>query len=138
MATVTLMIKPQTHVRSTQGDRIYFRIPEHRLNPPGLRRKKRLERYNQYKSDLFDLAQEIGFTLPDDNIHITFFVPFGKSARKNFKLENNLRPHRVMPDVDNMGKALFDALKRRDQTISDVRFTKVWIDHPTGFIQIDY
>ena len=138
MATTTLMIKPQTQVRSTQGDSVFFRIPRDKLLPAGLKRLKRLERYNKYKLDLFEAAQDANFELPSDYFHVTFYIPFGKSARKNFKLDNNMRPHRKMPDVDNLWKAFQDALRKRDQVIWDVRATKVWIDHPTGYIQIEH
>jgi Holliday junction resolvase RusA-like endonuclease len=139
MPTVTLMIKPQTHVRSTQGDSIFFRIPEDKLLPPGLKRKKRLVRYNDYKNDLLNEAIEHNFSIPDGMFHIIFFIPFNKTARKNFRLDNNMRPHRVKPDVDNLYKAFADALKKdRDQVIWDARMSKVWIDHPTGYIEVSW
>lgn len=139
MPTVTLMIKPQTHVRSTQGDAILFRIPEAQLRAPGLKRKTRLVKYNNYKNDLVDEAIEHNFSIPNDPFHVIFFIPFNKTARKHFRLDNNMRPHRVKPDVDNLYKAFSDALKKdKDQVIWDARMTKVWIDHPTGYIQITW
>lgn len=139
MPTVTLMIKPQTHVRSTQGDAILFRIPEAQLRAPGLKRKMRLVKYNNYKNDLVDEAIDCNFAIPDESFHVIFFMPFNKTARKHFRLDNNMRPHRVKPDVDNLYKAFSDALKKdRDQVIWDARMTKVWIDHPTGYIQVSW
>ena len=44
---VILNITPQTHVRATQGDSIFFRIPREKLRPAGLSRLMRLEKYNQ-------------------------------------------------------------------------------------------
>ena len=49
---VILNITPQTHVRATQGDSIFFRIPREKLRPAGLSRLLRLEKYNKYKVDL--------------------------------------------------------------------------------------
>lgn len=138
MPTVTLMIRPQTNVRSVQGDRVFFMIPEEKLRPEGLKRKKRLQKYNQYKMELFDLANDKGFVIPDSGAHITFYIPIPKSIRKNKRPEMHLRPHRVKPDADNFHKAFQDALKKRDQTIWDYHVTKVWIEHPTGYIQIEY
>ena len=46
---VILNITPQTHVRATQGDSIFFRIPREKLRPAGLSRLLRLEKYNKYK-----------------------------------------------------------------------------------------
>ena len=44
-----LNITPQTNVRATQGDKIFFRIPREKLYKSGLARLQRLERYNEYK-----------------------------------------------------------------------------------------
>ena len=132
------MIKPQTQVRSTQGDAVLFRIPEDKLRPEGLKRKKRLERYNNYKRDLFDVAQDNDFLIPDGFFKLTFFVPIPKSYKKHQRIDLHLRPHQVMPDVDNFLKAFLDALKRRDQSVHHLELQKVWIDHPTGFIQIEH
>lgn len=137
MPVITLMIRPQTNVRSTQGDSVFFRIPEDKLFPDGLKRKKRLVKYNNYKDDLVNEAIENGFSIPNDYFHVIFFIPFNKTARKHFRLDNNMRPHKVKPDIDNLYKAFTDALRRNDdQSIWDTRQTKVWIDHPTGYIQI--
>jgi hypothetical protein len=54
---ITFNINPETHVRATQGDRIYFKIPRDKLRPPGLKRLLRLEKYNNYKSSLSALAK---------------------------------------------------------------------------------
>ena len=54
---VILNITPQTHVRATQGDSIFFRIPREKLRPSGLSRLLRLEKYNQYKVDLLAEAK---------------------------------------------------------------------------------
>lgn len=132
------MITPQTSVRSTQNDSVLFRIPEDQLSLHGLKRKRRLERYNLYKSDLFDEALSCSFVIPEDYFHITFFMPVRKSFRKWKKEALHLRPHLVKPDADNLFKAFLDALKKRDQVVYDFRCTKVWINSPNGHIQIDY
>ena len=54
-----LQITPQTNVRATQGDRIFFRIPREKLRKAGLSRLMRLEKYNEYKIDLSAKAEEI-------------------------------------------------------------------------------
>ena len=51
---IILNITPQTHVRATQGDSVFFRIPREKLRPSGLSRLMRLEKYNQYKIELSD------------------------------------------------------------------------------------
>lgn len=134
--TYILNITPQTNVRSTQNDGVLFRIPEENLRPAGLKRKLRLEKYNRYKEDLFDLALEQGFTIPDEYFHVIFYIPVRKTFRKWKKEALHLRPHKVMPDGDNLFKAFLDALKKRDQVVFDFRVTKVWINEPQGHIEI--
>ena len=138
MKTVTLMIKPQTHVRSTQGDAIFFRIPEDKLQPSGLKRKKRLMRYNKYKTDLFDIAQENNFEIPDGYFHVIFYLPIPKYYPKKVRPQMHLRPHLKTPDIDNFFKGFLDSLKKRDQTVHDARIQKVWVDQEQGYIQIEY
>ena len=58
---IILNITPQTHVRATQGDSVFFRIPREKLRPQGLKRLQRLERYNQYKVDLSAEAKKKNF-----------------------------------------------------------------------------
>lgn len=136
MPIVVLNIPPQTSVRSVQGDSIFFRIPEDQLRPEGLKRKKRLERYNRYKDDLFDIANSQDFILPsEDYFRIMYFIPMPKSWRKWKKEKHNGRKHQSKPDKDNMDKALQDALLKHDQVIWDSRSTKVWTDGP-GHIEI--
>ena len=73
--TYTFKITPQTNVRSTQGDRIYFRIPRDKLRPEGLKRLLRLERYNDYKITLCGLAKSQRFNPPEQGGHLTFYIP---------------------------------------------------------------
>lgn len=137
--TIILNITPQTNVRSVQGDRIYFRIPKDKLLPAGLKRRNRLERYNQYKSDLFDLSLDMGFSIPNGYFHVTFFLPIPKSLRSRKKrAQMSFRAHDRKPDIDNLSKAFFDSLKKDDQKIYDVRLTKVWVDEPDGYIEVSY
>ena len=60
---VVLFITPQTHVRATRGDSVFFRIPREKLWPRGLERLKRLEKYNEYKVDLLTEAKKARFQL---------------------------------------------------------------------------
>jgi hypothetical protein len=60
---VTLNITPQSHLRSTRGDSIFFRIPREKLRPAGLQRLNRIERYNNYKISLLAEAKKKSFVL---------------------------------------------------------------------------
>ena len=82
---VILNITPQTHVRATQGDSIFFRIPREKLRPAGLSRLLRLEKYNKYKVDLLAEAKAKQFILPPVGASITFFIPVPPSWSKKKK-----------------------------------------------------
>jgi len=139
-----LEITPQTHVRSTQGDSIYFRIPEHKLRPAGLKRKLRLVRYNNYKKDLAILAIEQGIieALSDGEFKLVFYIPApkffrpvkGKEVYKRNELEG--KPHTRKPDWDNLSKAFCDGLFPDDSFIWNVSVKKYWTLKENGWIEI--
>ena len=68
----TLHITPESHLRATKGDSIFFRIPREKLKPSGLKRLLRLERYNNYKINLLAEAKRAGFELSPAGMSITF------------------------------------------------------------------
>ncbi len=67
-----------------------------------------------------------GVKLPDSGSHVTFVMPMPKSWSAKKKYIMCGEPHQQTPDVDNLGKALFDAVHKQDCTIWDVRITKKW------------
>lgn len=135
MKKVIFEITPQTHVRSTQGDRIYFRIPRDKLRPAGLKRLLRLERYNKYKVDLLALSKAKRFSPPEQGGHLTFFIPVPKTWKKYKKEEMHLQLHQSKPDWDNLAKAFFDSLLTEDKYIADMRVTKRWVNQERGWIE---
>jgi len=130
-------ISPQTHVRSTQGDRIYFRIPRDKLRPAGLKRLLRLERYNKYKIDLSATAKSIRFCPPEQGGHLTFYIPVPKTWKKYKKEQFHLQLHQSTPDWDNLAKAFFDSLLSEDKQIADIWVTKKWVNQDTGWIEVE-
>ena len=128
-------INPQTNVRSTQGDRIYFRIPRDKLRPAGLKRLLRLERYNEYKITLCGLAKAQKFTPPEQGGHLIFYIPVPKTWKKYKKEQYHLQLHQSTPDWDNLAKAFFDSLMHQDKGIADVRVTKSWVNQEDGWIE---
>ncbi len=137
-STIRINITPQTHVRTTQGDKIYFRIPRDKLREAGLKRLMRIERYNQYKIDLLSLCKSVGFTLPCQGLTVTFYLPVPKSwsAKKKAKYHGTL--HQSTPDLDNLLKATFDSLVREDKYVGHMGgICKRWVDFPTGWIEFD-
>lgn len=135
---IVLNITPQTHVRATQGDRIYFRIPRDQLRPAGLKRLKRLERYNEYKISLSALAKSKRFTPSEQGMHITFYIPVSKSWTKTKKQQRHLQLHQEKPDIDNLVKSFFDSLLTEDKHIADIHTTKKWVNQDKGWIEIEF
>lgn len=133
---VIFNITPQTHVRATVGDRIFFKIPRDKLRPAGLKRLLRLERYNEYKINLNALAKQQKFVMPEQNAHVTYYIPVPKSWKKYKKEQMHMRLHQSTPDVDNLTKALFDSLMAEDKHIADIRITKKWVNQEHGWIEI--
>ena len=133
---VVLQITPQTHVRATQGDRIFFRIPREKLRKAGLSRLMRLERYNEYKIDLLAEAKRNRFIFPDQGASIKFFIPMPKTWRKFKKSVMHFKLHQSRPDIDNLCKALFDSLFTEDKNVAHFEAAKFWVDFPIGWIEI--
>lgn len=132
---VIFNITPQTNVRATQGDRIFFRIPRDRLRPAGLSRLLRLERYNDYKISINALGKQHRFVLPEQNVHIIFYIPVPKTWKKYKKEEMHMKLHQSKPDIDNLVKAVFDSLFTEDKYIADFRATKKWVNQKHGWIE---
>ena len=135
---ILLNITPQTHVRATQGDSIFFRIPREKLRPAGLSRLKRLEKYNQYKVDLGALAKSKGFTMSPVGASITFFVPVPPSWSKKKKKLYHGTFHQSKPDLDNLLKAFMDSLMAEDKQIAHLELSKRWVDFESGWIEVTF
>lgn len=124
-----------SHVRSTKGDAIFFRIPREKLRPAGLLRLKRLERYNNYKVELLAEAKKKGFSIPPAGLSLTFFLPMPKTwSKKNKKLHHGLLCQ-SRPDVDNLLKSFADSLLVEDKFIANITVTKRWVDCESGWIE---
>lgn len=130
-----LNLWPQTHVRSTKGDRWLFAVSDEYLQEfdakkaltslkgqkgGNMRRKRQLERYNSYKEEIRFLAKKQGFVMPHGYFSIWFYIPFPKSWERYKKkcAEMAGKPHQSTPDWDNLTKALFDALMPRKSRTS--------------------
>lgn len=135
---VQIDITPQTHVRATQADRIWFRIPREQLRPAGLARLMRLERYNKYKIDLLALAKCSRFTLPSQGLCVRFFIPVPKSWRKWKKELMHGKLHQDRPDIDNLLKAVFDSMLAEDKGIGHLyEISKRWVNCDRGWIEFE-
>ncbi len=153
---IILPIKPQTWVRIKSGkggDQVFFWIPEecikgneekdgpcldyiqtgnckHILSKSGKARKRRLERYNQYRLDLFHLAKSAGFMLPSCGWSLYFYLPVAKSWNKTKKAAMHGQLHMGKPDESNLLKAFEDALSIMDEQVAQMSgLGKFWIYH---------
>jgi Holliday junction resolvase RusA-like endonuclease len=134
---VLLNITPQTWVRVTQRDKIFFRIPFDKLYPSGQKRKLRIERYNNYKTDLRALALEKHFEIPAQGCGISFFIPCPPSWSKKKKLLHHGKLHQVKPDLKNCLQAFEDALCIEDKYIAHYsHLSKRWVDFLVGWIEL--
>lgn len=131
-----LEITPQTHVRATQNDRMYFRIPREKLRPAGLKRLLRLEKYNDYKLSLAGLVKQQKFDFPNFGASIKFFIPVPKTWSLKKKRQMHLRFHMSRPDIDNLCKSFFDSLFTEDKHIAHYECSKFWINQERGYIEI--
>lgn len=68
----------------------------------------------------------LDLTLPEGAFSVAFVLamPESWSAKKRAQMAG--KPHRQKPDVDNMLKAIFDAVLADDCHIADVRASKWW------------
>lgn len=74
--------------------------------------------------------------LPEAGAHVTFVLPMPKHWSPKKRREMDGQPHREKPDIDNLMKALMDALFDDDSRVHDIRASKVW--GWAGCIKIEY
>lgn len=127
---------PQSPIRATQGDRIFFRIPREKLRATGLRRLERLERYNNYKIELLAEAKRKKFTLPPSGLHITFYFPCPRTWSKKKKALHHGLLMQSRPDIDNLIKGFFDSMVSEDKFVATISACKRWADYETGWMEI--
>src|SRR5215471_6510757 len=96
-----LNITPQTFIRTTANDKVFFRIPRQFLRPSGLKRLLRIERYNEYKLSVSAEAKKQQFKMPATGAGITFYIPCPKTWSKKKKKELHGSFNQSTPDLDN-------------------------------------
>jgi Holliday junction resolvase RusA-like endonuclease len=140
---IKLLITPQTYVTMTKNDNWLFGkdiTDEYLLgleNRKYYRRKKRLQRYFDYKTELREEAARVGFELPNNDVWIRFYVPMPRSWRPKKRRQRDFQPHVSRPDASNYHKAFEDALKEQDMGVWDFRASKFWYDSMKGYIEIE-
>ena len=82
-----------------------------------------------------DAVRAAGVSIHPFGSHVTFHIQMPDSWSESKKSAFDGHPHTQRPDIDNLLKALFDALFDDDSHITDIRATKVWAR--TGAIEIE-
>lgn len=101
-------INPVAKPRMTQADRWKKRPP--------------VVRYHEFK----DQVRANKVELSESGLEIIFEIPMPKSWSKKKKAQMNGQAHQQRPDLDNLLKALFDAVYTEDCQIWSYRASKFW------------
>lgn len=80
-------------------------------------------RYREFR----DQVKKLGITVADGD-RIFFFLPMPKSWSQKKKNAHRGLPHRQKPDIDNLCKALLDAIFKDDCHIASIQLYKHWHD----------
>lgn len=94
--------------------------------PRMTRRDKWAQRPSVLKYRAFADECRLRIQQPLDGCSITFYMPMPQSWSQKKKREMVGQPHRQRPDLDNLAKALMDALYEDDSCISEITLKKVW------------
>ena len=95
-------------------------------------RRPAVVRYFQYRDNI--RAAWGGREVPAE-LRLVFVMPMPKSWSNKKRLLMNGTPHQQKPDIDNMIKAVLDALCEEDRFIYDVHATKFWGEN--GILSIE-
>ena len=107
-------------------------VPKPRMSRQDAWRKRDcVVRYWNFKAH----CKLLDFKLPDEAFHIHFILPMPDSWSKKKRAEMLGKPHKQKPDIDNMLKAVFDAIYDTDEHINDCRVSKWWGEEPCIIVQ---
>lgn len=110
LSKMEYLIEPVPKPRMTRQDKW--------LDPP----RERVKVYRNF----CDLCRLNKIYLPPSGGHVTFILPMPDSFSGKQKILLNGSPHNKTPDLDNLLKALSDALFSNDSIIWDIHVTKRW------------
>ena len=88
------------------------------LNPP----RKCVAKYFAYR----DRVRKEGVQIAQSGTHIRFVMPMAKSWSATKKAAHFKKPHKQVPDIDNLLKALLDSVFKNDFQIHSLSVEKVW------------
>lgn len=106
-----LLVTPMGAVRQTKRD-VWKKRPV-------------VERYHKFRDDLRSACESNNFIL-EDAFEIVFYIPMPKSWSKKKRDKMYMLPHDQKPDIDNLIKAVMDALKPDDKKVWKISAEKRW------------
>ena len=84
--------------------------------------REAVQRYWAFKEE----CQVKGVQVPEQGADITFIMPMPKSWSNKKKEKMNGIQHQQKPDIDNLLKALLDAVYKDDSKVWDIKARKIW------------
>ena len=79
-------------------------------------------RYREFR----DACRAAGIVVPVSGASVTFVIPMPPSWAQKKRDQSNRQPHMQRPDLDNLVKALLDAIYVQDSGVWDLHARKVW------------
>jgi len=105
----------------------------HTLSKHGRYKKNAITKYNDYKAAILAHAKRMGFMLPAYGWAVYFHLPIPKRWSAEDRKRMHGQQHHKKPDLDNLYKAMVDALVPDDELISQVSgMGKFWVDTKKG------
>lgn len=101
------------------------------INPVGKPRMTQRDRWGRRKAVLnyrafADQVRLRGVAVPEGGARVTFVLPMPVSWSRAKRCKHLDAPHRQKPDLDNLVKALLDAIYGDDAGVHDLHARKVW------------
>ena len=101
------------------------------ITPVAKPRQTRADRWRQRPSVMkyrafADECRLRGVELREGGDQITFYLPMPRSWSKRDRAAMEGQPHRQRPDLDNLTKALLDAVYPEDCRVWELRVRKIW------------
>lgn len=110
------------------------------ITPVGKPRQTQSDKWKQrpavmrYRAFADELRLKYRKDLPD-SISLKFYIPMPPSWSKKKRAEMLGKPHQQRPDVDNLCKAVMDALAKEDSGVWRIQAEKRWAN--VGEIDIE-
>ena len=85
------------------------------------------DKYWNFKDELLRELNRLNLNLGSTNVfNLCFVIQMPDSWSEKRKALMDEKPHQVKPDLDNICKAVFDSISKKDQTIFKLTCEKRW------------